>query len=407
MSPIEDLRRLREELRAETEEADRLFKERVEKLTNRKPEELTPLLAHWTQQVKDARGVDAGSTKKRQSAEVWVKAISFLLENPNLIGGTPGGATATIQAVVATPPTTGTTFKSFSEDYLKYVKNNFAAGTLANAERVMKFFVEMFGDLDLGSFTLEHLEQFKAKRTEAGVSRTTINIDIRTIKAAFAVALDWERLTRNPFVKAKQLKVDEKAMRVLSQEEFERLLDAIEETWLHDIIAFNVLTGLRLGEIMNLKWPDFDPVKQTITVQSSEGYRVKGGKMRVVPIGQDGLDLLNSIPRKGEWIFVGDKGKHYTDDYVSRKFKEYVRKLGLPEEIHYHSLRATYCTWMGEKNVPQHIIQALAGHSSARVTQRYITANEGAKKEAAGKIGLHSVTKPEKGKGKNSDEKKP
>ena len=55
MSPIEDLPRLREELRAETEEADRLFKERVEKLTNRKPEELTPLLAHWTQQVKDAK----------------------------------------------------------------------------------------------------------------------------------------------------------------------------------------------------------------------------------------------------------------------------------------------------------------------------------------------------------------
>jgi integrase len=129
--------------------------------------------------------------------------------------------------------------------------------------------------------------------------------------------------------------------------------------------------------------------------------------MRPVSVGPDGLELLNSRPRIGEWIFVGEKGKKYTDDYVSRKFKKYVRKLGLPEEIHYHSLRATYCTWMGEKHVPLHIIQSLAGHSSARVTQRYITANEDAMKEAAGKIGLHSASKPEKEKGKNSDEKKP
>jgi integrase len=413
MTSIEEWKKLNEELRAEAEEADRLFKERIEKLRGMKPKELPAVLAHWERQAKDNRGVDPESTKKRKTAEIWVKAISFLLENPNLIGANLSGATATIspsatiQTVVATPPTTGASFKSFSEDYLKYVKNNFAAGTLANAERVMKFFVEMFGDHDLGSFTLEHLEKFKAKRTEAGVSRTTINIDIRTIKAAFAIALDWERLTRNPFVKAKQLKVDEKAKRVLSQEEFERLLNAIEETWLHDIIAFNVLTGLRLGEIMNLKWHDFDPVKQTITVQSSEGYRVKGGKMRVVPIGQDGLDLLNSIRRKGEWIFAGDKGKHYTDDYVSRKFKAYVRKLGLPEEIHYHRLRDTYCTWMADQNVPPHIIKALAGHSSIRVTEKYITPNEEAKKEAAGKIGLHSASKPKEEKGKNSDEKKP
>jgi integrase len=271
----------------------------------------------------------------------------------------------------------------------------------------MKLFAEMFGNHDIGLFTLEHLEQFKARRKETRVSSSTINIDIRTIKAAFALAVDWGRITRNPFVKAKQLKVDQKAKRVLSPEEFEKILAAIREDWLHDIIAFNVLTGLRLGEVMNLKWADYDAAKQEITVQSSSGYRVKGGKMRIVSIGPDGVNLLNSRPRIGEWIFVGNKGKKYTDDYVSRKFKDYVRKVGLPEEIHYHRLRDTYCTWMAEKNVPIHIIKALAGHSSVRVTEGYITANVDAMKDAAGRIGLPTVNKIDEQNVKEEDKKRP
>ena len=411
MTTIDDWRRIKEELRAETEEADRLFEERIEKLRSRRLEELPALLAHWERQIHETRGVDEGSTKNRQLAELWVMAIKFLLENPDLIGAPPGKVDSpypppvAVQAAVAAAPAIATTFKQFSDDYLAYVKGNLAKGTFENADRVMKFFNEMFGDRTIDSFTLENLEQFKAKRRTMGVSSTTINIDIRTIKAAFGLALEWERITKNPFAMAKQLKVDQKKKRVLSQEEFENILGAIKEKWLHDIIAFNVLTGLRLGEIMNLRWTDYDPAKQEIIVQSSSGYRVKGGKMRSVSVGPDGVALLNSLARNGEWIFVSDKGKKYTDDYVSRKFKAYVRKLGLPEEIHYHRLRDTYCTWLAEKNVPIHIIKALAGHSSVRVTEGYITANVDAMKEAAGKIGLPSNRKRDEQKGDAGDEK--
>jgi len=412
MTTQDDWTRINKELRAESEESDRLFKERIEKLRDRKPEELPPLLAHWKQQIKDTRGVDAGSTKTRQLAELWVKAISFLLENPNVMGATPvvansiSSLSAPAQGTsTGTASTTGTSFKRFSEDYLTYVKNNFSKGTLANAERVMMWFTEMFGDSDLGSFTLENLEQFKSKRKESGVSNTTINIDIRTMKAALQVAKEWKRIAENPFENAKQLKVDQKSKKILSADDFTKIIKAIKENWLRDIISFNVLTGLRLGEIMNLKWSDYDSSKQKITIQSSEGYRVKGGKMRPVSIGPDGVEILNSRPRIGEWIFAGDKGKKYTDDYVSRKFKEYVRSVGLPEEIHYHRLRDTYCTWMAEKNVPIHIIKALAGHSSVRITEGYITANVDAMKDAAGKIGLPVKNKKNEGEKGEADAK--
>ncbi len=107
-----------------------------------------------------------------------------------------------------------------------------------------------------------------------------------------------------------------------------------------------------------------------------------------MPLGADAQAILEGKTRVSEWIFVSSGGKRYTDDYVSRKFKRYVRALGLPEEIHYHRLRDTYCTWLAEANVPVHIIKALAGHSSLEITEHYLTANNSAVRREVAKLHL-------------------
>jgi integrase len=265
---------------------------------------------------------------------------------------------------------------------------NLSRKTYDNAERVMRLFCARFGDTPIATLRLEHLEQFKQSRKHSGVSNTTVNIDIRTLKAAMNVAMDMERIGRNPFAKAKQLKVEKHRKKILSKDEFSRILVAIKEEWFYDIIAFNVLTGLRLGEIMNLKWVDYDIPNKSVTIQSSEGYRVKGGKMREVSLCPDAIALLDALPKLGEWIFLGKDGHRYTSSHVSKKFKKYLRQLGFPEEMHYHRLRDTFCTWMAEAGVPPHIIKELAGHSSLHVTEGYLTPNAEAKKSAAKKMRL-------------------
>jgi integrase len=281
--------------------------------------------------------------------------------------------------------------REFSKEYLNYVSMNLSRKTYDNAERVMRLFCTRFGDTPMESLRLEHLEQFKQSRKQAGVSNTTVNIDIRTIKAAMNVAVDMERIGRNPFAKAKQLKVEEHRKKILSKDEFSRILKAIKEEWFYDIIAFNVLTGLRLGEIMNLKWADYDIPNKSVTVQSSDGYRVKGGKMRDVSLCPDAIALLDALPKLGEWIFLGKDGHRYTSSHVSKKFKKYLRQLGFPEEMHYHRLRDTFCTWMADAGVPPHIIKELAGHSSLHVTEGYLTPNAEAKKSAAKKMRLPRI----------------
>ena len=385
MSTLTDIARLQREVADSKAEDQANLKLKIASLSNVHVDELLHLKEHWSQEVKRNRSLDQETMARRHDAELWLKAIAFALSNPGL---RPPQAQGAIDAQA--PGRTGVLFKTFSDDYLAYVKNTFALKTHENAQRVMNFFAEQFGEKDLGEFTLEDLEKYKAKRVHGGVSRTTVNIDIRTIKAAFHVAVDWKRIQENPFDRAKQLKVDQAPKRILTENEFAKVLGAIKEDWLHDIIAFNILTGLRLGEIMNLRWADIDLSKPEIIIRSSTQYRVKGGKMRPIPLGPDALAILKSRQKSSDWVFVGAKGKKYTDDYVSKKFKAYVRAAGLPDEIHYHRLRDTYLTWLAEANVPIHIIKQIAGHSSLMVTEGYLSASSEAMKAGVEKIRLPS-----------------
>jgi Phage integrase family. len=62
-----------------------------------------------------------------------------------------------------------------------------------------------------------------------------------------------------------------------SKEDFQKLLTAIKEGWLKEIIIFATITGLRRGEIENLRWSDLSFDRNTLTVQSSPTFKTKPG----------------------------------------------------------------------------------------------------------------------------------
>jgi len=56
-------------------------------------------------------------------------------------------------------------------------------------------------------------------------------------------------------------------------------------------------------EIMNLRWSDYDAAKKEINIVSSDSYRVKGGKMRTIPLVGNASSILDRKKRISEWIF--------------------------------------------------------------------------------------------------------
>ncbi len=139
----------------------------------------------------------------------------------------------------------------------------------------------------------------------------------------------------------------------LTREDFQKLMNAIRQPTdivLKDIFLFAALTGLRLGEIINLRWQAVDLQRKLITVENSGTFQTKSGKVRVLPMGADVYRMF--IRRstlqpalQGGYVF-NKNGYKLNESYVSHKFKKYVRELGPNEALHFHSLDIRMqCGW--------------------------------------------------------------
>ncbi|MBI5021900.1 MAG: site-specific integrase [Ignavibacteriales bacterium] len=224
----------------------------------------------------------------------------------------------------------------------------------------------------LTSYTVRDVEIFKKIRLEK-CSPTTVNIDFRSLKAAFNVALKWQLINDNPFVKSTQLKIPSKLLIHLSKDDFQKLLHVVKEQVFKELFLFASLTGMRLGEILNLTWENVNFEKQLVTVTNSDNFATKSGNSRAVPMNSlIAKLLLQKISNKPISKYVFDnQGKRFHPNYVSHKFKKYIRLLKLDERLHFHSLRHTFATWLVQGGVNIYEVQKLLGHSSVKVTEIY------------------------------------
>jgi integrase len=112
---------------------------------------------------------------------------------------------------------------------------------------------------DIDSFLVE---RYKAKR-KTEVSPATFNRELAFMKTMFSKAVEWGRLESNPLQNVKKLKENNGRMRILKPEEMKRLLD-VANGHLKPILTVALNTGMRRGEILNLKWENVNLSKRTI-----------------------------------------------------------------------------------------------------------------------------------------------
>ena len=204
------------------------------------------------------------------------------------------------------------------------------------------------------------------------VSPVSVNIDLRTLKASFSTAVRWKMLPESPFKGTKLLRIPERPPRYFTKEEFEQLVSVIREQWFKEFVIVAVLTGLRRGELINLRWKNVDLGRRMLLVQSSESFQTKAGKMRVVPLNPIVCHILatRSSQASGDFVFTY-RGSKVLDNLVTHKFRRYVRAAGLDLGLHFHSLRHTFASWLVQARVSIYEVQKLLGHSNVTVTQIY------------------------------------
>lgn len=237
--------------------------------------------------------------------------------------------------------------------------------------RSLSLFQGLVGNKYVSAVTAKDADNYRTMRAKQ-VSPVSVNIELRTLKASFSLAMRWKLISENPFKSISFIKVPEQQPTYIRKEDFGKLILAIPDQWFKEVVTFAVLTGMRRGEIINLRWSDVDFDQRLLRVQNSDTFTTKTGKRRSVPMNETVFRLLwtMSLAPKGEYVFMY-QGFKMRPDLVTHKFRHCLRKSGLDKKIHFHSLRHTFATWLVQGSVSIYEVQKLLGHSSITVTQVY------------------------------------
>jgi integrase len=180
---------------------------------------------------------------------------------------------------------------------------------------------------------------------------------------------------------------EERRDRWLSEEELQRLADALEKyprqcgqgalsekqrEWLQtearrsmDALRLIMVTGCRKSEALTAQWADFDLVRGVWTKPS---HRTKEKKTEHVPLNEQALSLLERMEHIGEYLFPGRAGGNLQD--VKSAWAK-VCKLAKLESVHVHDLRHSFASHLVSSGVSLPVVGKLLGHTQAQTTMRY------------------------------------
>lgn len=136
-----------------------------------------------------------------------------------------------------------------------------------------------------------------------------------------------------------------------------RELTAYSKAPFSRIYLFSILTCMRVGEVLRLRWHDVDKSTKSILVRDRKDPRKKIGNHMVVPLLGDAWDILQEQPERGELIFP------YARANISKVFREVRDSLGI-EDLHYHDLRREGASRLFEMGFSIEDVAQVTGHKN-------------------------------------------
>ena len=262
------------------------------------------------------------------------------------------------------------TVLQFRQHLLPILKNTLAPSTIRLYDQTLRKYAEIMGDIKLKRVNSFQAEQFRARRLES-VSIAKSNIDHTVLRAAFNRAVTFQMISSNPFLACKKIRVPEKEPRFLSSEEFQRIIGVTDDEQMKWIILLALCTSMREGELLALHWVDVDLLNGLIRVRNTDSFTSKTRRRRTVPLNQTAIRVLLGMPRRSDYLFQSRNGRPFTVNNIGHRFKKLVRKAGLSEDIHFHSLRHTGASWLVQKHVPLVFVKEILGHFNIASTMVY------------------------------------
>lgn len=240
-----------------------------------------------------------------------------------------------------------------------------------------KWIKNSIGMMKIRDIRQYHVENIILEASNQGKSPQTIRHIIAIISQIWNMALANEFVDgNNPCSKIKKPQKDARRMRFLSPNEACLLLKRLKERSrdAYGEAVLSLFSGLRAGEIHNLKWSDIDFERKIIFIRDP-----KNKKSRYAYFTPEIEDVLIDRSREqGEQDLVFPSRIGGTRVAVSAVFKRVVEEVGLNsgitdsrQKVVFHTLRHTFASWLVQKRTPLYTVAELMGHTSLAMTTRY------------------------------------
>lgn len=158
----------------------------------------------------------------------------------------------------------------------------------------------------------------------------------------------------------------------LSQEDFDRIYNAIKIDIHKKILLFDFYTGLRISDIVSLKWTDIDFENRMIRKAQKKGKRPL-----CCPVFDIAYNILLELKQnpKSEYVFTNCSGTKFTTSGVWRAFHDAVVKVFGVNVYKFHSIRYGTAKKLSDMNLSLEFIKEMLGHESIQTTMWYVGAN--------------------------------
>jgi integrase len=249
--------------------------------------------------------------------------------------------------------------ETFAVDFLAFASGRLKASTLRDYRYCLaSHIVPRLGKKHLHQLTTRDVLMLQSQLapTPARANRA-VNITLRMVRVAAQLG------HRVGVVERPKAFRERRRERYLTHEEALRLLQVLdrEPSLGAVVIRLLLLTGMRRGEALGLKWSEVDAERSMLRLGDS-----KTGA-RVVPLSPAAMQLVMSLPRVAPHVFPGRAG-HVT---TFQKVWERVRHVAELREVRCHDLRHSWASFAVAAGVSLPVIGAVLGHRNPSTTARY------------------------------------
>ena len=213
------------------------------------------------------------------------------------------------------------------------------------------------------------LLKHKSPKTKRPLMGNTINIYIRNLKTMMREAKRLKYVAENPLEELKQVPVTKAVPRYFTFEQIKALKDETRKSASKDlylICLFFLYTGIRLDELINLKWSSVDLERELFFLHGAETWEPKDREEHAIGLHDELLKALKRRESREGYIFPGKAGKRNKEALI-RRFNRVYERAGINARG-LHVIRHTFAThFPGDSRT----LQSILGHSDLKTTERY------------------------------------